>query len=647
MSLRQFRNVVDDTLELPNLVDASSSDEEPTLTPANPFALLEECQTVNTNEEEESFEPDVQTIQTQDGRKQGQRNRNRNKNRRNKSNNQNNNATQNKKKRGRRRRGGRNKGKEKEEDIDEILKQFAEEHPYEESQGDREKEEVKRASLLAISPECLDSEVELAKLFGAKIVAAQRKETGFRNKSGNHLLVQPKDNWPPFSSVGLEMKLVETKKGCHYFCMEWQKKYKAVQDQYFMCVESYDPNNLVQLLGFSPYHVDTLLQLCAICTQTREYEQASDFLERALYHIENCFHPLFRASVLNGTARLQYQHEKNRSFFLAVFRFIEMLGKRGCSRTALEFCKLLLSLDPTDPLALLLSIDYYSLRCKEYEYLTEFNEKWKEECVMVEEEKEDKKTNKQKKQTQDIPTPSTCLPNWAYSIALASILQNKPREEINTNLKQALLNFPMMLNPLLVKCNAKMNTKYEQSERDWMQIQTHDFFSKSYFPNLLHIVHVYVDRTFALWKSPKVLERLQFACCKVLDFVENKQNKSKLDEFILVRQNPFLCSEAVTNHILLTELREAIAELPSDAKRHFEIYTTEVVARPATTNNPLALFLQTLLPWNQVPNAPAIDEENLQIPDWLAEQLPNIRRILGNGQNNEEEEEEDNTEDDT
>jgi hypothetical protein len=89
-----------------------------------------------------------------------------------------------------------------------------------------------------------------------------------------------------------------------------------------------------------------------------------------------------------------------RAFFLALFNYALMLGTRGCSRyssiasrdvhsashghvlttdpsyalyrTALEYCKLLLTLDPSDPFAVHLVVDYFALRTKEYSYVLRF-----------------------------------------------------------------------------------------------------------------------------------------------------------------------------------------------------------------------------------------------------------------------------------
>lgn len=56
-----------------------------------------------------------------------------------------------------------------------------------------------------------------------------------------------------------------------------------------------------------------------------------------------------------------------------MLKYIDILGRKGCNRTALEFCKLFLCLDPTnDPYGVLLRIDYYALRAKEASYLLSF-----------------------------------------------------------------------------------------------------------------------------------------------------------------------------------------------------------------------------------------------------------------------------------
>ena len=61
-------------------------------------------------------------------------------------------------------------------------------------------------------------------------------------------------------------------------------------------------------------------------------------------------------------------------------KYIDVLGRKGCSRTALEFNKLLLGLSPQIDLSgALLKIDFYAVRAKEYNYLLDLVEHFDEQ----------------------------------------------------------------------------------------------------------------------------------------------------------------------------------------------------------------------------------------------------------------------------
>jgi len=50
---------------------------------------------------------------------------------------------------------------------------------------------------------------------------------------------------------------------------------------------------------------------------------------------------------------------------MALLKFIDMLGKKGCFRSALEYSKFLLKLNPSeDPVGALFCIDYNALSSK-------------------------------------------------------------------------------------------------------------------------------------------------------------------------------------------------------------------------------------------------------------------------------------------
>jgi hypothetical protein len=130
-----------------------------------------------------------------------------------------------------------------------------------------------------------------------------------------------------------------------------------------------------------------------------------ELLERSLYCFEISWHHLFNP--MAGNCRLEYKIEENRTFFLALFRYIQMLGREGTVRTALEYCKLLLGLDPTDPMFVLCIIDYFCIRSGEYEYLLKLFA------------------------SKEIERDLSMLPNMCYNIALAKFhLENQASFQI-------------------------------------------------------------------------------------------------------------------------------------------------------------------------------------------------------------------------
>lgn len=72
--------------------------------------------------------------------------------------------------------------------------------------------------------------------------------------------------------------------------------------------------------------------------------------------------------------RLDLEREHlNKVFADCLVKYIDILGRKGCSRTSLEYCKFLLSISPlTDPYGSLLRFDFYALRAHEYQLLIDF-----------------------------------------------------------------------------------------------------------------------------------------------------------------------------------------------------------------------------------------------------------------------------------
>ena len=51
---------------------------------------------------------------------------------------------------------------------------------------------------------------------------------------------------------------------CAHVCVCPSQEYKKIQSQYLAYVETYDPDNISQLLAHHPFHIDSLLQLAYV-----------------------------------------------------------------------------------------------------------------------------------------------------------------------------------------------------------------------------------------------------------------------------------------------------------------------------------------------------------------------------------------------
>uniref|UniRef100_A0A8C5DKM4 Transcription factor 25 n=1 Tax=Gouania willdenowi TaxID=441366 RepID=A0A8C5DKM4_GOUWI len=450
--------------------------------------------------------------------------------------------------------------------------------------------------------ENLNPETELKRYFGARAVLGdQRPRQRNRQFHRSTWMTNPKDSWPRFSRPGISMPLLETKEGTQYFTFEHSREYQQVQFKFLDAVESMDPNNIVALLQLNPYHIDSLLQLSDVCRIQEDQEMARDLIERALHSFECAFHPLF--SLTSGTSRLDYLRPENRAFYLALYKHMMFLEKRGCPRTALEYCKLILSLDPdSDPLCMLLLIDFLALRSREYQFLLQLYQDWEEHRNLSQ------------------------LPNFAFSTALCYFHlsqqeevdheeSNKQRHKANQMLQLALIMFPGVLMPLLDLCTVQPDAT----------VTSHTFFGpKSQLeqpPALTQLTALYVGRTYNLWREAPVMLWLEESVQEVLHRVNDKdprveecQNKVNMLIF-----SPFVCRRKqryqsaprnIHRHVLLSEIKEAISSLPLEVTTQpvmgfdplppldsLTSYTRPQRQRAGSSNeSTLSLFFRSLLP---------------------------------------------------
>ena len=192
-----------------------------------------------------------------------------------------------------------------------------------------------------------------------------------------------KEEWPKATSGGLGMEMVENfEDGTTEFRFVHNTIYQDVQRQFETCVESMDPQRMIALLQYNrktilllslrgqivlisrvAYHISTLLQVSEIAKQQGDHSVSGDLLERALFSFGRSVHSSFTTALGEGKARLDFRRPENREFWLSAWRYINNLGQRGTWRTAYEWAKLVLSLDPEgDPYRICLMLDQLALR---------------------------------------------------------------------------------------------------------------------------------------------------------------------------------------------------------------------------------------------------------------------------------------------
>lgn len=190
-----------------------------------------------------------------------------------------------------------------------------------------------------------------------------------------NFLIQGKEEWPKAAGGGLGMELVERlDDGTIEYRFVHNTIYQDVQRQFMSCVESMDPQRMISMLVYNPYHVSTLLQVSEIAKQQGDHSVSGDLLERALFTYGRSVHSSFTNALSGGKARLNFERPENREFWLAAWRYMNNLGQRGTWRTAYEWAKLILSLDPElDPYCIHKVMDQLALRGGQAEHFLELS----------------------------------------------------------------------------------------------------------------------------------------------------------------------------------------------------------------------------------------------------------------------------------
>ncbi|KAJ2795432.1 hypothetical protein H4R20_005877 [Coemansia guatemalensis] len=498
-------------------------------------------------------------------------------------------------------------------------------------------EQQRNRALLVVEAKYLSSEAEIRRLFGS----AALKDSGGRGGGGRRrfmqraiakrsTLAQPKPTWPPMlHAPGVEMRqLVEADEdkemqqiisadptGGQWFTIEHSTRFRTVQLEFLQAVITNDADSIAALAHHHPYHVDALLQLSEILKQTGgDFGEAGTLVEQALFAFEQGFAARF--SVTNGMGRLDFRRIESRGLFLALFRHMQFMARRGCWRTALEVNKVLLGLDPVhDPYGVLLTLDFFALKSRQYEYVRRFVADWSWSRVDL-------------------------LPNWAYSQALAEFMlesgdgkkgkKSESRASMDL-LVEAILAFPTVVPILWTKAGVDVDPV----------VLTHPYFEDVQIPDesamtcMQLMVQMFAERNSALYRTPEVGRWLQEGLLLALERIAlggtDERDISASMAVVTRKQQAqkklctYVVPENISRHVLVADMDAIKAGLPEEIRK-----ATSFAFDPLPPHNDINIY-DDLVGGSmerahrlRMPGAfGAVDDEELD-----AAALPEIRGIL-------------------
>jgi len=184
------------------------------------------------------------------------------------------------------------------------------------------------------------------------------------------------------------------------------------------------------------------------------------------------------------------------------------VDRRGCHRSALEVCKLLLSLDSDDPMGALFCIDYFALRAGEYPWLEQFSEEYKSDNSLW------------------------MFPNFSYSLAVCRFYLEREKstdytpQDTEKATSADLTNQALMLHPSVVK---KLVNKVPLKDQAWTNILKDSYFHSDQTGNasLDHLINIYVERSYLIWRLPDLQKLLRDGALLAIESLEQNQNDAK------------------------------------------------------------------------------------------------------------------------
>jgi hypothetical protein len=237
------------------------------------------------------------------------------------------------------------------------------------SQPEPEKQQILSASVddtVKIDIRMLNPANELRRIFGNQI---KGKKSAISKR--RHWLVEPAKEWPLVVRDMFRMELTKDKS----FRLVPEQDYENKMKILARIVASHDVDALYQFIQYNPFHVHALIQLALILIdQRKEYENAYELIKRAVFALQSAFMPSFHP---DKSVLLSRDSLFTSTLLRCLLLYAHLLAGQGCVRTSLEVYKLIYLMDggmgTGCPMThVLLHLDAAAFKADQFDFLSRF-----------------------------------------------------------------------------------------------------------------------------------------------------------------------------------------------------------------------------------------------------------------------------------
>ncbi|XP_050360546.1 transcription factor 25 [Nymphalis io] len=322
---------------------------------------------------------------------------------------------------------------------------------------------------------------ELNRIFGRDSDEENKKRRGRKpnlKRIQSNLLIRKEFN---FKRAGLSMSIDRREDGLTFFKFDHSREYQRHHKEFLLRLLQIHLVTEVED-ALKHMHVEGLLEAIDMMFRVDDNSGANSLVEHLIAYLQFVAHPSFNITDIRN--RLEYKFPENRPFHIVLLKYLHLLTNRACHRTALEIAKLLLNLDPCDPLAVVFIIDTVALRAREHEWLIQAIE-------YLDKERD-----------------ALFLFNIKFSYALAHFhVANKKKGKADLTLSDELLKKAMIAFPWTVREILEASKNFSDEN-----LRNHEFFDKyassATSKHLKQLTHLYVAFAGSWWNEQPVREWL-------------------------------------------------------------------------------------------------------------------------------------------